>query len=522
MSPPSLFPAPPSSPATESASPSSQTAQAQPAGPTQRPLHRISISSLLTNPFRPTPPASGISSAEDRHAAKAPQVPPPESTTQPVNGSTVAATDVERSTAAKRLCSPDVRCEENEHHDVATAPVRVNSLSEALLDSPVVPANHKGKGKDPEIYDIEPTVHANDQPCHKDRSADDDAAETLPDLEAVTPETQAALILQGLRTKYVLTSPWSESEDEGPLPSAAPQISFTIPCHGHGVQYRANQGNAVFDLAPLRMRRCGLEDQRGASSCYSCETMRLNHHEAYEAGHGEYGCERFEHEDTMPLDDDDDVAAVADRLTDEERRAAEQEEDEEEEDEEEEEEEEEEWEEDDNDDAYLAKPPQMNLKTMQRLEAQRRSGTPEPEPPRMPPTGPPPHPHPRPAARNIRRRNNTAAAWMMVPSPLRQVQTASSESEDQLHNHLPIRARPDTAGGRAAAPSRRTRGSQNAGVGTGGEEGGGGGGAGGREAEEEEEAERGVEPADMFATLLRCVNHTKAKSARKRGKSGEF
>ena len=359
----------------------------------------MSILSLLSGYLPPTPPDSNTTSAADHYeakaAAKAPQVPPPDYTTPPVNDSAVAANDAEISTLAERLSPLNVRCEANEHHQFATAPVFDNSLDEALINSPLAPVSHKGKRKDPELYDTDPTVHANNQHGHEDRSANDDAAETLLNLNPVAPAIQTASILQDLRTKYVLTSHGvehepdhllsSESEDEGPLPfTNATQISFTILCHGNHVERRATQGNAIFDLLRLRGQRYGLKDPRGETSCYLCKMVQVDRQEAYKAGYRKLGCERFEREDTVMRDGDDDAAADAaaavDRPMDEERRAAAEEED-------------------NADDAYVAQLPNLRRKTIQRLEAEERPWTPEPEPHQMPPTTttttttPPSHTH---------------------------------------------------------------------------------------------------------------------------------
>ena len=346
----------------------------------------MSILSLLSDNLPPTPPDSNTTSAADHYeakaAAKAPQVPPLNFTTPPVNDSAVASNDAEIPTIAERLSPLNVRCEANEHHQFATAPVFDNSLDEALINSQLAPVSHKGKGKDSGLYDTDPTVHANNQHRHEDRSADHDAAETLLSLKTVAPAIQTASILQDMRTKYVLTSPVvehepdhllsSESEDEGPLPfTDATQITFTILCHGNHVKHRAIRGDAVFSLLPFRGRRYGLKDPRGETSCYLCKTVQADRYEAYEGGYRKFGCERFEREHTALLDGDDDdaadAAAAVDRPTDEERRAAAEEED-------------------NDDDAYLAQLPNLRRKAIQRLEAEERPWTPELEPPLMPPT----------------------------------------------------------------------------------------------------------------------------------------
>lgn len=483
----------------------------------------MSISSLLTDRPIPTPRDSITTSTEDHHTAKAPQAPTPESTTQPVNGSAVAANDAEISTTPERLSSLDTRREANGHRQSATSPVSSNSLDEAPVNSPFDPVSHKGKGRDPELYDIDPTVHANTQPRREDGSADDDAAETMLKLQLAPCDFQAAHTLLDLHAKHVLSSSAvehepdhldsSESEDEGPLPSAdAAQRSFTIRCHGKDVGYRANQGNAVFDLLPSRWQRQRIIDQRAERSCYHCETIRVGRRDTYEAGYRSPGCVGFqrddmvplEHDDldrwntyeagyrslgcvgfqrdvTVPLEDDDDAdIAVVDRPMDEEHGAADEEEDD-----------------SSGDDAYPAPAPGTPA-SPRRAVIKRPYTTPRPSPA---------------AKRTQRQRQITATArtattmTMTAPSPLKQVQNVSSESESVHQQQLQHDDDESIVGtgGKAASSEREIKGKGRKESGRLGE----------REAEEVREFR------SEFAEV-RFMYQCKVKSARKRGESGEF
>lgn len=410
----------------------------------------MSISSMLTNTLPPTPPDNKTTSAEDHHAAKAaakaPQVPSPDSTTQLVNGPAVAPNDAETSPTTGRLGSEDVRSEADEHHESPIVPLSIKSLEDTVLNSSYPPVDGKGKGKDPEICEVEPAVDANNQPCHEDRSAADiDTAETLPTVESdspedpevyqaasilvrmhnATPESEVASILQNLGNKNVLTAPVvdhepdhlssSQSEDKGPLPSTAPRLSFTIPCDGNHVQNWAFEGNAVHDLVPLRKRRYDLADRKEERSCYHCKTL----HKDYVEGYMKLKCKNFEREDTVSLEDDngdDNDIAVVDRPTYERRRAAAEEQDY-------------------NYKAYLATLPKMKPKTIQRIEAEKRAWIAKREQSLMPPTTTkraPRHTQPRPL---------TAAADNMV------VRAAAIRSPVRLPLYLResnVRGVPDT------------------------------------------------------------------------------
>ncbi len=269
----------------------------------------------------PTPPESRNASL-DGHAAEASQVPTPEITSSPVNDPESPVTDAEKITQPP-FDSMKPRTDAINDHQTTTAHVEDESLNAALTKSSAVSGQGKGKGKDPELYDVDPIENSNITNCPVDYSTEENkakynAAEALLRLRNAEPEFEAASILLNMNAKSYncntcpegtrmgcancLRVPWrhsahspprrsrsgspspeSESEDEGP------KGIFIISHHGEHLQCSVREGNAVFALA-------NLFSQRNQESI----------HRRYEDGYRALGCDEFEREDTEPLDDDDD------------------------------------------------------------------------------------------------------------------------------------------------------------------------------------------------------------------------
>lgn len=158
----------------------------------------MSISSLITTDLPETPPDSRGSSSETNHAAEAPLVPPPESITSLVNDSALTVTDTEALTAAEQLSSMRSRTDANEDNESITTPAEDESLNSALTNSSTATVKDKGKGKDPELYDINPPEDGNSQDCQVDRSAIRSEAENRLPVPAIENEIDLALSLLDL------------------------------------------------------------------------------------------------------------------------------------------------------------------------------------------------------------------------------------------------------------------------------------------------------------------------------------
>ncbi len=270
----------------------------------------------------PTPPESRNASL-DGHAAEASQVPTPEITSSPVNDPELPVTDAETITHPP-FDSMKPRTDAINDHQATTAHVEDESLNAALITSSAASGQGKGKGKDPELYDIDPIEDGNSTNRPVDWSTEDskakyNAAEALVRLRNAEPELEAASILLNMnakpyncktcpegtrmgcanclrvpwrhsahssprRSRSVSPSPESEDEDEGP------KRIFIISHNGIYLQYSVREGNAVFALANLLSQR-----------------NRERLHRRYVEGYGALGCDEFEREDTVPLDDDDDA-----------------------------------------------------------------------------------------------------------------------------------------------------------------------------------------------------------------------
>ena len=202
----------------------------------------MSISSLITTDLPETPPDSRGSSSETNHAAEAPLVPPPESITSLVNDSALTVTDTEALTAAEQLSSMRSRNDANEDNESITTPAEDESLNSALTNSSTATVKDKGKGKDPELYDINPPEDGNSQDCQVDRSATRNEAENRLPVPAIENEIDLALSLLDLGDKryecntcldgdptlgsQCLTVPWRQRASHDSPVSPSPEAKY--------------------------------------------------------------------------------------------------------------------------------------------------------------------------------------------------------------------------------------------------------------------------------------------------------
>lgn len=360
----------------------------------------MSISSLITTDLPETPPDSRGSSSETNHAAEAPLVPPPESITSLVNDSALTVTNTEALTAAEQLFSMRSRTDANEDNESITTPAEDEFLNSALTNSSTATVKDKGKGKDPELYDINPPEDGNGQDCHVDRSATRNEAENRLPVPAIENEIDLALSLLDLGDKryecntcpdgdptlgsQCLTVPWrqrasldspvspspeakyepnlysSDSEDEGTPLSTTHKTRFNPSCHGNCLQLSAHEGNAVFDLLPQRNQRHhshhdGFEVRNGEMRCRRCELVQAHINGRYEQRYPVRDYERFERGDTVPLDDDAVDSTAAERLGAAENDGIR------------------------NHSVVPSNLPKLSRKTIRRLEAEKRKWKPEPD-----------------------------------------------------------------------------------------------------------------------------------------------
>lgn len=360
----------------------------------------MSISSLITTDLPETPPDSRGSSSETNHAAEAPLVPSPESITSLVNDSALTFTEIEALNAAEQLYSMRSRNDANEDNESITTPAEDESLNSALTNSSTATVKDKGKGKDPELYDINPPEDGNSQDSQVDRSATRNEAENRLPVPAIENEIDLALSLLDLGDKHYecntcldgdptfgsqcLTVPWrqraspdspvsplpeakyepnlysSDSEDEGTPLSTTHKTRFNPSCHGNCLQLSAHEGNAVFDLLPQRNQRHhshhdGLEVRNGEMQCRRCELVQAHINGRYEQRHQVREYKRFERGDTVPLDDDAVDSTAADGLGAAENDGIR------------------------NHSVVPSNPPKLSRKTIKRLEAEKRKWKPEPD-----------------------------------------------------------------------------------------------------------------------------------------------
>ena len=258
----------------------------------------MSISSILGTGLPETPPQSRNRSFRDDDGAEAPQVPPPELTTSPVNDPELSVTDAGTLTPSVQLYSVRPRTDAIDDYE---AIIEDKPLNAAPTNSS--PAAGKGKGKDPELYDPIPTEDGNTTDRQVDRSTEYNAAESLVRLRNIDVELDSvAFILLNL----------SESEDEGPPLHTARKRGFSTSYHGIHLQHFAHEGNAVFALLETSSRRNqetrlhhqNLEVHSGETKWRHREVAQESIHAQYVEDYRALGCREFEREDTVPLDDD--------------------------------------------------------------------------------------------------------------------------------------------------------------------------------------------------------------------------
>ncbi|KAL9132905.1 MAG: hypothetical protein Q9175_005917 [Cornicularia normoerica] len=350
----------------------------------------MSISSILATNF-PGPPSNfRNTSFGDTHAAEAAQVPSSDFTTSPVNVPTTPAT-AETFSAGVQVYTTQDRNHANEDYKAIKATAEDGFPNAALTNSSTTAGQDKGKGKDPELYNTKPTEDSNAGDNHVDRLSVYNAAESLLQLWNELDSVSGLLDLgtepcecndctsgdvSMCANADCLKEPWrsppvspspvakdesdhlysSESEDEGSLPFTAPKGGFGISCHGNHFQLFAREGNAVLDLPRLRHDNLEFHDQE--TQCRRCHVFQGSIHRAYYGeGYNILGCNGFEREDTLPLDDD-----VVDSLRHKEYGAAE-------------------YHSEKNNSKMLSRPPKLSKKTIKRLKLEKLQWRPEPDHP---------------------------------------------------------------------------------------------------------------------------------------------
>ena len=266
------------------------------------PSDAMSISSLISPSLPKTPPSSPKPSP-----GEATQSPRPQSTTSPIDEPAPTATNQNTITAAAQ--SYPIEENTNLNDGLVTAADDGDSSDTSTPNLPGSAAvNHKEKGKDPELYDLNNHIADHSSPAQN--------------MNLETNVTNAHLTLDSAPRDIptIEEDQYSHSDsedDEGPQ-----KVTFTVSCcHGNLVPASACEGNAVFELLSARERRVrlralcsilgvGVSEER---RCRICEpTRNVRHRERYEEGYKRLGYEGFEREDTIELtdDDDDDNAAV--------------------------------------------------------------------------------------------------------------------------------------------------------------------------------------------------------------------
>lgn len=205
--------------------------------------------------------------------------------------------------------------------------VEDKSLNAALTNSSTAAGQDKGKGKDPELYDVDPMEDGKTENRPSDPSMDYvnavesllqvqyiDAASALLDL--ATKPYECNVCINGDRVLCPVSPSLvnkddtdhlysSESEDEGTPLSTARKIGFSTSCHGNRLQLSAHESNAVFDLLQLSSRgnrnlpRHDLGLHNVESKC-RCEKFA---HPLYVKGNAKPGREELERGDTVRRDD---------------------------------------------------------------------------------------------------------------------------------------------------------------------------------------------------------------------------
>ncbi|CAF9916624.1 MAG: hypothetical protein ALECFALPRED_010804 [Alectoria fallacina] len=309
-------------------------------------------------------------------------------TRHPVYNPASALIRADTTAAGVHLYFNGPRTHANGDYEAILAAVRDAFLNAALIDFSCVAGQGKGKGRDPKFCDTEPTENGNTE---KDVAEISNAADILLRLRHIGDELNVVSELLGTSPPKCkvctverlctdcLQVPWrqrahpvspptvvedesehlysSESEDEGPLLSAARKIGFSTSCHGNHLQHSAHDGNAVFDLLSLssqgdqrfglRHQNRGLDDD-GEAKCRRCGLVRDPARVRYVEGYRKLGYERFEREDTVSVDDDAMGSQQHGR-----HGAAE------------------------SDGEISSRPPKLSQKTIERLERERRAWRPE-------------------------------------------------------------------------------------------------------------------------------------------------
>lgn len=334
----------------------------------------------MDNPPK-TPPHSRNTSSGDNHAAEAPQVPPPEFTKSRVNDPALSATDPVALAAGALSHSIATQNDTKDDCEAITAIVDDASLDAALISSSTAGGQGKGKGKDPEIYNTTPTEDGNTEDRLVNGSAaDNDAAMSLMLYRYGKKQLHAVSILLDLggipyEGEISPFSPStvakdafdylhsSESEDEGPILSTVRKVGFSTCCHGNHLQHCAHDGDAVFDLSlssrrdrRSHLRHDDLNLHNGETQCRRCEAAQESLRARYMQGYRNLGCEGFEREDTVPLDDDAADSSRHERYGAAEYDAAK------------------------HGSEMLSTFPQLSQKTFERLEAEKWAWRPEPDP----------------------------------------------------------------------------------------------------------------------------------------------
>ena len=196
--------------------------------------------------------------------------------------------------------------------EAITANVEDKSLNAALTISSTAADQNNGKGTDSELYDVNPLEGGNTEKRRVDRSEDFDTAQSLLQLRYLENEVDAAFVLVDLRAKFYKSENESdplyssETEDEGPPLSTDRKIRFCTYCNGSQVQLSAHEGDAVLAILSLRSlpRAFIPEIYNGEARCRRCFNILGSLHARYIHRYRELGWERFEREETVPLDDD--------------------------------------------------------------------------------------------------------------------------------------------------------------------------------------------------------------------------
>lgn len=357
----------------------------------------MSIDAVLASSLPGTPPSSRRTSFEDRHAAGASDIPTPDLTTALVNEPVGDSYSAEILSASAQVCLMRLGSDKGDE-SFRAALIALAALAAEAPDVPLPnyatpPANDpalaitragrtaagqvKGKGLDPDLYGTRVTEEDNTEIRGVDTSTDDDAAERLLQVQRLRLENKvleeevnpiSVLLDLGTQPSPVIKLEFgssdhdhlysSQSEDEGPPLTTACKRGFNACCHGNDVQHFAHQGNAVFAIERLRESRFGCHDidvRNGETQCRRCRPGHEAVHARYLEGYTKLGCEGFERETTVPLDDDAEDSPQHGRYG-----AAE-------------------YDSDENPSEMLSTFPKLGKKALERLQAEKSEWRPEPD-----------------------------------------------------------------------------------------------------------------------------------------------